>query len=515
MCRSAQGGREEEEKPVPADDSPDGDATPTSGAGVPDDSDVTAATQPESHHDGPSAAAAVPSLPPDEELELERLRAENARLSAAVTSNAATRAPARGRRRMRRWTAGFFAGLTCLLIVLSSLVVWSHQTILNTDTFVSTVAPVIKQPAVADALAARLTHQVQTTLNLQKRVSDALPSSARAIVPPVANAVRNFIQGKISEVLQGPRFYALWEGTLRFAHTQVIAALEGKSSAIRVSNGEVVLNVLPMLNQALQQLSSVVSGLVGHQVHFPTITSSTIPESARNRLSQALGVPIPSDFGNIVLVRSSSIETVTNAVSLFNLLTWLLPLVTAILLAATIWLSLDKRRTLLQVAIATIVLLVVIRRLVMWVESHIIHQAANQAAASGIFHQLLGGLFSVTVWMLVVASLAAVALAIAGPYAWARWLRTNAARLGRRTGEGMVEIGGAVVGKATANEDATRWVINHRTILQAAGAVLGAILLLVLPFVWFLVVAGLLIIYEVVLARLSLPSPPGPELNPQ
>jgi hypothetical protein len=373
---------------------------------------------------------------------------------------------------------------------------------------------VIKQPVVADALAAKITHQVQTTLNLQAKVADALPSDAKGLVPPVANLVRGYVQGKISEVLQSPRFYALWTGTLRFTHEQVIAALEGGGNALRIKNGEVVLNLLPMVNQALQQLEPVVSGLVGHQVHFPTITSSTIPESARNKLSDALGVPIPSDFGNVVLIRSNALETVTNGVSLFNLLAWLLPLVTAILLGAVIWLSLNKRRSLLQVAIGTIVLLVVVRRVIFWLETHLIHQAANQAAASSIFHQLLGGLLSVTVWMLVVACLAAVALLIAGPYAWARWLRTNVARLGRRTGEGIVEIGDALAGKATGNEDATKWVINHRTILQAAGAVLGAILLLVLPFVWFLVVAGLLVIYEVVLARISLPPPPGPELNP-
>lgn len=502
--------------PVPAEDGPDGGATPTSETAVTQDGEATGASPPQGRPDGPSVTAAtpVPSAPPYQELELERLRAENARL-AAIAGDARGQVPARRRRWLRRWGVGVFAGLACLLIVLSSVVVWSHQAVLDTDTFVSTVGPVIKQPPVADALAANITHQVSSTLNLQARVAAELPPRARALVPPVANAVRNFVQGKISEVLQSPRFYALWAGTLRFTHQQVITALEGKGNALRITNGEVTLNVLPMVNQGLKQVESVVSGLVGRSVNFPTITSSTIPESARARLSNALGVPIPSDFGNIVLMRSSALETVTNAVSLFNLLVWLLPLVTTIVLGCAIGFSLNRRRTLLQVAAGTIVLLVAVRRVTMWLESHLIHQAANQAAASSILHQVLGGLFEVTVWMLVVACIAAMVLLLAGPYAWARWLRTNVARIGRRTGQGIVDIGGSIVGTASGNEAATRWVINHRALLQAAGAVLGAILLLVLPFVWFLVVAGLLVIYEVALARLSLPPPPRPELHPR
>ena len=65
--------------------------------------------------------------------------------------------------------------LSCLLAPLSTTEVWAHRTLLNTPTFVGTVAPVFKNPAVASAVAARATDQLFTELNLQARLKDATP----------------------------------------------------------------------------------------------------------------------------------------------------------------------------------------------------------------------------------------------------------------------------------------------------------------------------------------------------
>ena len=50
------------------------------------------------------------------------------------------------RRRFRRGIVGVLVALSCLLVVLSTTVVWAHRTVLNTDTFVGTVGPVFQPP---------------------------------------------------------------------------------------------------------------------------------------------------------------------------------------------------------------------------------------------------------------------------------------------------------------------------------------------------------------------------------
>jgi hypothetical protein len=407
---------------------------------------------------------------------------------------------------LRRWGTGLLAASSCLLIVVSAVIVWSHQTVLDTNGFVSTVAPVIKDPGVAQAMSHKLTQQISSTVDLEAKVENALPPVAKPLVTSIASTVRSFVESRVTQVLLSPQFYTLWKSVLAFTHHQVLAALRGQTSSLHVTKDEVVLDALPIVNEALKKVQSEASGILGHNVKLPTITSGTVPAKARAELSKALGVPVPADFGHIVLLRSSSIKLAKNSVSLFDLLVWLVPLVTALVLVASVAISVDRRRTLLQIAVATIVLLVLTRRLATRLVSDLAHQATNQLVASSILHQLLAGFFDVLAWMLVVASVIGVILLLAGPYRWARWLRADMAHLAKSIGHGVADVAEAVVGVATRDDAAVKWIVAHRALLQGAGAVVGAILLFVVPFLWFLVVLAILALYELALARLSVPS---------
>ena len=97
------------------------------------------------------------------------------------------------RRRIRRSIVGLLVALSCLLVLLSTTEVWAHRTLLNTPTFVGTVAPVFQDPAVASAVATRATDELFTELNLQARLRDALPPKAssrpsRSPMPPRASS---------------------------------------------------------------------------------------------------------------------------------------------------------------------------------------------------------------------------------------------------------------------------------------------------------------------------------------
>jgi hypothetical protein len=109
-------------------------------------------------------------------------------------------------------------------------------------------------------------------------------------------------------------------------------------------------------------VSGLASDLAGKPVTLPTITSADPPQQAVNKLSAALGVPLPSNFGEITLVRSSDLATVRQAVKDFDGLTLILPLVTIALIALSLWLSVNRRRTLLQLAVGVSLLMIVERR---------------------------------------------------------------------------------------------------------------------------------------------------------
>src|SRR5690349_20037832 len=99
---------------------------------------------------------------------------ELARLRTEVT---ALRARLDGRDRrayaltaLHRLTAAVLAALAAFAIVASTIGLWGAATTLNTDRWVSTVAPLPQQPAVATAVAQYTTDQLFEVLDVEQRL---------------------------------------------------------------------------------------------------------------------------------------------------------------------------------------------------------------------------------------------------------------------------------------------------------------------------------------------------------
>jgi hypothetical protein len=386
--------------------------------------------------------------------------------------------------------------LSCLLVLLSTTVVWSHRTLLDTGTFVGTVGPVFKNPAVDSAVAARATDKLFAELNLQARLRAALPPKASFAAVPITNATKGFVAGELTKVLASPQFQAVWTGTLTATHQQLVAVLRGQNTtAVSTSGGYIVLNTVPVINQALGKVSGLASELTGKHVTLPTITSAEVPQQQVAKLSKALGVPLPANFGEITLVRSSDLATVRRGVKAFDGLTLVLPLVTIALIALSLWLSVNRRRTLLQLAVGVSLLMIVERRVVLHEQSVLASAAHNPQLASTVLGDLLHGFFVLTAWVLGVALVVLVIAVLAGPYRWAAAIRSSVQGAGR-------SIAGARGGDRRGT---LAWTGSHAAGFQLGGAVVAGILLLIVSVSWlsFLIVGVLLAAYEIGLQRIK------------
>jgi multisubunit Na+/H+ antiporter MnhC subunit len=253
--------------------------------------------------------------------------------------------------------------------------------------------------------------------------------------------------------------------------------------------------------------SGLASDLTGKPVTLPTITSADPPQQAVNGLSKALGVPLPSNFGQITLVRSSDLATVQKGVKAFDRLTLVLPLITIVMIALSLWLSVNRRRTLLQLAVGVSLLMIMERRVVIHEQGVLASAAHNPQLAQSVLDDLLHGFFVLTAWVLGVALVVLVIAVLSGPYRWAVALRSRVKRTGR-------SIAGASTG---GRRGVVAWMASHAAGLQLAGAVDG-ILLLFVPVSWlsFLIIGVLLAAYELYLQRIKPPPPdeapptPGP-----
>ncbi|MGW0019214.1 hypothetical protein ACWDUD_12870 [Rhodococcus sp. NPDC003382] len=213
--------------------------------------------------DGPLASG--------ERAELERLRAEVATLrSKAAEVPAEGAPPERKPRHALRWTA--VAILTVLVGVLSIATVTARFVrgeVLDTDRYVTTVAPLASDPAIQNQIANSVTDEIFDRVDVQQLTSDALsaltdlvpaaenaPRLDRAIdglAPVIAGQARSFVNETVLSLVRSDQFDDLWIQANRAAHNGLVAVVTGdvgpssvtvdESGTVSISLGTVIDNV--------------------------------------------------------------------------------------------------------------------------------------------------------------------------------------------------------------------------------------------------------------------------------
>jgi hypothetical protein len=95
--------------------------------------------------------------------------------------------------------------------------------------------------------------------------------------------------------------------------------------------------LLPVVNTTLGQLSEVSSGLLGQDVTVPTITSGELPEQARARINDALGIELPGDVGQIPVYDADELVVAQQALRLFDRMLVLLVVAAPLLVFEVSW----------------------------------------------------------------------------------------------------------------------------------------------------------------------------------
>jgi hypothetical protein len=437
--------------------------------------------------------------------DLEAVRAEVDRLKEEVEK---LEAKPQKRARLRKVFAVVFVVIAVLAASAITPGLWARRTVYETKRYIGVVGPLASDPAVQDALARQLTQAVFTATDIQAKVQAAIAERAPKLAfaaGPLTSSLQGFVQDQVQQVIASERFQQFWVSANTILQQQVVAVLDGNSDVLTVQGNQVVFNYLPLLNDALTQLSGTLSAILNRPITLPTITADTVPSEAVASLQTALGVTLPPTFGSVTLFQSDELTSVQNAVSIFNK-TLILAIVLFILsVALALILSTNRRRTLLQLLTALIVVVVLERRFAIAQASNVVSMAKpeNQAAVQAIIGAFLSSLLLATkriLWVLFVVLIVAV---VTAPYPWAVRARAWVGDVGRA---GVGAVRGAEIGPATV------WVGGHRDALMLAGAVVAAIILLfaTISLGWFLVLAIVLVLYELAVYRIAAATLPEP-----
>ncbi len=369
--------------------------------------------------------------------------------------------------------------VACVLAPLSVLAVWTKNTLLDQDQYVSTVAPLAKNQEIITAAATQLTASIVNEKSVAAKVRDALPPRADFIAPAVATAVETLVNRVTLRILSSERFQTVWERANARAHTQVVNVLTGKGSrTVTTNNGEVAVNLGPVVERVQKRLSAL----------------------GVNVLSAADAKRISPRF---VLVQSDELKSAQTATDLLQKGAIVLPIVTLLLFAAAIAISRHRRKTVLHAGLGLAVGMFVI--LIAFNVGRAFYldavKAANHDAAAAVYDQVLNFLRLSARTGVVIGILIAIGAWLAGPSSAAIRLRSMV-----RGGED----------RQLATEGFPGWVARSRTGIRIAIIALGAIVL----FLWnhpkpvTVLVVALLVVIGIVVAEVlargsSAPSAPS------
>ena len=400
--------------------------------------------------------------------------------------------PPRRRRGWRTPVAALLIVIGCVLAPLSVVAVWTANQVSDTSRYVANVEPLIKDPAIQNALTDKITGEIVTRINVQGLTDQAAADLSRRGLPRIsallrgvsgslASGVQGFVHTQIRKIITGPRMANAWVQVNRVASQALVAVLSGRGAstgAVGVSNGQVTLDLAPLIAVAKQDL--VARGL--------TIAGK-----------------IPIVHATFALFPSKNLAKAQKAYRLINDLKIVLPIVTLVLFGLGVLTARGHRRALIGAGLGLAASMLVLGAALLIARGIYLSSVPASApadAAAAAFDILVRFVKTALRTLLVAGLIVAAGAFFTGPSAAA--VRTRHA----------LSSGLARVRRGGESGPASRWTYAHRTALRVGAVALAALIFVFWGQPTAAVVVLIAVLLLVVLGLIELigrpPAQPGP-----
>src|SRR5580765_6488988 len=163
-----------------------------------------------------------------------------------------------GESRWRRWVPWVLVVLAAVIGLASALNIWVKRQALDTDNWTNASAQLLESPQIRSALSVYLVDQLYENVDVSSDLEQRLPPQLDPVAAPLAAALRQALVNATDELLARPRVQELWKDANRTAHASFIALVDGHKNLLQQTDGNVVLNLQPLVEQLAER-----GGLVG------------------------------------------------------------------------------------------------------------------------------------------------------------------------------------------------------------------------------------------------------------
>ncbi len=205
--------------------------------------------------------------------------------------------------------------LGVLLLVVSILSLYVKREALDSDQFRDTSQQLIQDPAIQEAVAAQMTDAL-ADVDFTTALEEKLPTNLQSLASPIAGLAQGFVGTAAQNLLARPRIQDAFVEAAVLSQQQFVKVLHGDTKAVDTSNGEVVLDIRPLVLR------------LGDRFGFVSNHAEKIPQ----------------DAGQVTILKSDDLDTaqkithwleqIANFVWIFAVAAWV----------AAIWLARGRRR---------------------------------------------------------------------------------------------------------------------------------------------------------------------------
>jgi hypothetical protein len=295
--------------------------------------------------------------------------------------------------RRRSWLVWGLVVLATLLLLVSSMTVWTKRQLLDTDAWTDSATQLLADDQIRGLLSSRIADLLNQRVDVQAQLEQRLPPRAQSAAPAVAAAIESATTRVVETFLSTARAQTLWENINRRAHKAIVNVLEGKDAGpISTANGDVVLDLRPMIAQIATRLG------------------------IEDRLKQGAD----PNTGEIVILRSDQLETAQTAVRVFRFLTIFLAIAVLVLYALAVYLAHPRRRIVLagvgtSLLLSGLILAIVRREAGNLIVDSLVKVNANKPAVLTAWLVETNLLHDIAIALIAYGLLAILAAFLAGP----------------------------------------------------------------------------------------------------
>jgi hypothetical protein len=209
---------------------------------------------------------------------------------------------------------------------------WTDRQVLTTDNWVKIVGPLPKDDTVATALSQYSVERLFTGIDVESKITDALPDKAEFLAPTLTERLETRTQQVTKNLIQSDTFESIWTLANRTAHQKLMdAARSDAPPASRTTNYELKLD------------------------SFKSRIRERLGKSSDELFTGSAGQPAAKDV-KLGLNFKTKFETFKKFVKTTDFLNAVLGLLSAAVLLGALVLTLRRRRLLMIISLSVLVI---------------------------------------------------------------------------------------------------------------------------------------------------------------